>query len=351
MNSKERVLAALNHQTTDRVPIALAHGYWKPDVEQALREHFYLKGYDTLNCVFNIDAYWVEPTYCGEPLGTDDDGNPLGIWGTSEDTSLSYTDEAIRPLSEASSVADVEAYPWPRIEWFDFSSVKVLADLYRDYAIVGPWTWNPTFCRIAELCGFESALMSLVSQPKLMDAMIEKITDWNCAMWQNVLDAAPGQIDIAFVGDDFASQTGMMMSPDQFRRYFKPGLARLFDVAKSRGVRVMFHICGNPRDIIPDLIEIGMDILMPLQLREAGMDPEKLKREFGADISFWGGVDTQHLLPYGRPEEVRTEVRRLIDILGRDGGYVLSSSHNLLGDVLVANIVAMYDEAARYYPF
>ena len=133
----------------------------------------------------------------------------------------------------------------------------------------------------------------------------------------------------------------MLFSPEDWRRYFKPALARLFNTAKSRGVRVMYHICGSPIAIIPDLIDIGMDILMPLQLGTKDMDPTFLKREFGKDITFWGGVDTQHLLPYGTPDEVRAEVRRLIDILGQDGGYVLASSHDLLGDVPVQNIVAM----------
>ena len=141
------------------------------------------------------------------------------------------------------------------------------------------------------------------------------------------LDAAPGLIDIAYVGDDVASQMGMLFRPELWRRYFKSVYAKQFQIAKSRGVKVMFHICGACRDIIPDLIDIGLDILMPLQLSARGMDPVELKREFGNHLTFWGGVDVQSFLPYASPDEVRQEVRRLIDILGKEGGYVLSSSH------------------------
>ena len=350
MNSKERVLAALSHKTADRVPITRCHGFWILETEQALLQYFNLKGPDTLDAIFNFDVYWVEAIYRGPPLGADADGNQLGIWGTPDSTNT-YTQEFIRPLAEATGIADIEAYPWPKIEWLDFSTIRHFADLYRDYAIATPRTWSPLFCRIADLRGFERSLMDLVTAPKIVEAIVEKVTDYNCAYYQNLLDAAPGQIDVAYIGDDPAGQLGMLMSPDHWRRYFKPALARLFDVVRSRGVHVMYHICGSFRPIIPDLIDIGADILMPLQFSAADMDPAELKREFGTEVSFWGGVDTQYVLPHGTPEEVRAEARRLIDILGQDGGYVLSSSHNLMGDVPPENIVAMYDEAARYYPF
>lgn len=350
MNSKERVLAALDHQTTDRVPIALAHGYWSPDLDQPLREYFYLRGTDTLYAFFHMDAYWVEPVYCGPEFGFDPAGHRMGIFGTPENSNT-YSQEFPRPLASANSVAEVEAYPWPRIEWFDFSTVAHFAGLYRDYAIVSPRRWSPTFDQIADLMGFETAMMSLVTQPKVIEAMVEKITDWNCAMWEHVLEAAPGEIDICYVGDDPAGQLDLLISPRLWRRFFKPAFARLFQIAKSHQARVMFHICGNATSIIPDLIDIGMDILCPVQVSAKDMDPAHLKREYGRDISFWGGVDTQHVLPEGTPEQVRGEVRRLIDTFGEGGGYILSSAHNLTSDVPAANILAMYDEAARYYPF
>ena len=350
MKSKERVLAALEHRNTDRVPIALLHANWEDPTAAKLRQHFYLRQTETLSAIFRFDTRAVEPYYIGPEFTRDTDGNLLGIFSTPEESNT-YTEEFGRPLKDVNTVAEVEAHPWPKVEWFDFSSVKYHADLYKDYAIIGPRRWSPIFVMIADLCGFETALVNLMTQPKITEAIIEKITDFRCAILEATLDAAPGQIDIAFTGDDPAGQRGMLFSPEIWRRFFKPAWARLFKIAKSRGVRVMHHICGSPVSIIPDLIEIGMDILMPLQLGAGDMDPVILKREYGKDITFWGGVNTQQLMPFGKPDEVRAEVRRLIDILGKDGGYVLSSSHDLMEDVPVENIKALYNEAENYYPF
>jgi len=350
MNSKERVLNALTHKITDRIPIALIHGYWMSDVEQILKEYYYLRGGDTLDAIFNFDTRGVEPSYRGPVFDLDGKGHRLGIFRTPEN-SYTYSEEFYRPFTDLTSIAEIEAYPWPKIEYFDFSTVKYFTDLYKNYAIISPRRWSPIFCQIADFMGFESAMMCLYTNPKIIEALVEKITDWNCIMWAHILDAVPGQIDICYVGDDPAGQQAMMIDPKLWRRFFKNAFARLFNLAKSRNVQVMFHICGNANAIIPDLIEIGMDILMPVQVAAQGMDPVILKREYGADISFFGGMDTQNVLPNSTPEQVRAEVRRLIDIFGKDGGYIFSSSHNLNSDIPVENIIAMYEEAAVYYPF
>jgi uroporphyrinogen decarboxylase len=350
MNSKERVLNALQHRTTDRIPAARCHGFWTPEVRQSLMTRFKLRGEDTLDALLNFDVQWLETIYRGPDLGLDDQGRPIGIWGLPEGV-YTYSQQFSRPLANVQSIAQIEAYRWPGVEWFDFSTVRTLAERYQDYALVAPRSWSPIFSRIADLCGFENALMFLHTESALIEAMVEKITEFNCAFYSNLLDAAPGLIDILLVGDDPAGQDKMLMNPIVWRRLFKPALKRIFEVAKSRGVMVMYHICGNCRAIIPDLIEIGMDVLMPLQISARDMDPSELKQEFGRDISFWGGVDVQQFLPTASPDQVRQEVRRLIDILGKNGGYVLSSSHNLLTDIPLDNILAMYDEAMHYYPF
>jgi len=350
MNSKERVLNALNHKTTDRIPIALVHGYWMSDVEQLLKEYYYLRGGDTLDAIFNFDTHGVEPVYRGPAFDLDGKGHRLGIFRTPENSNT-YSEEFYRPFTDSASIFEIESYPWPKIEYFDFSTMTHFTDLYKNYAIISPRRWSPIFCQIADFMGFESAMMCLYTNPKLIEALVEKITDWNCIMWAHILDTAPGQIDICYVGDDPAGQQAMIIDPKIWRKFFKNAFARLFKLAKSRNVQVMFHICGNATAIIPDLIEIGMDILMPVQVAAQGMDPIILKREFGADISFFGGMDTQNVLPKSTPEQVRAEVRRLIDIFGKDGGYIFSSSHNLNSDIPIENIIAMYEEAAVYYPF
>jgi len=350
MNSKERVLAALNHQITDRIPISRCHGFWTPETRQALMTRFKLRREETLDALLKFDVQWLEPVYRGPDLGQGNEGRPTSIWGLAEGV-YTYSEQFPRPLANIQTVNQIESYHWPKVDWFDFSTVNRCANQFREYALAAPVSWSPIFSRIADLCGFESALMLLHTNPIFIEAMVEKITEFNCSFYSNLLDAASGLIDILLVGDDPAGQDRMLMKPDIWRRYFKPSLKRIFEIAKSRGVLVMYHICGNCRVIIPDLIEIGMDILMPLQISAKEMDPVELKQEFGRDISFWGGVDVQQFLPNANPEQVRQEVRRLIDILGKDGGYVLSSSHNLLPDVPLDNILAMYDEAINYHPF
>lgn len=133
-----------------------------------------------------------------------------------------------------------------------------------------------------------------------------------------------------------------------WRRYFKLPLGRIFGLAHEAGIKTMFHCCGSVRELLPDLIDIGLDIVMPVQVSAAGMNPQYLKREFGSHLRFDGGVDTQYLLPSATPEKVREQVRFLIDVLGEDGGYILASSQNLLADIPLENVLAMYDEACSY---
>jgi uroporphyrinogen decarboxylase len=196
----------------------------------------------------------------------------------------------------------------------------------------------------------ETTLQNLILAPELIEAMTEHITDFYYGLSRRSFEAAPGKIDIFFIGDDYAGQEGLLLSLDHWRRFFKKALARMFALAKEYGTKVMFHSCGAIRDLLPDLIDIGLDIIMPLQLTAKGMEPEALKRDFGQHITFYGGIDEQRTLVHGTEEEVRREVRARIDVLGRGGGYILSSSHVLLPEMPLSNILAMYDEATHYVP-
>jgi uroporphyrinogen decarboxylase len=264
---------------------------------------------------------------------------------------LTYDDDlGVRPLANVTSIGEVEAYSWPSADCFDYGAIATLARTYGDYAIVAPAWWSPLFCRISELCGMERAMTMLIQEPALVGAMVERITEFYLTFYQRSLDAAPGLIDIAFTGDDLSGQQGLLFSVETFRRYFKRPLSRIFEVIKSRGVKVMFHICGTVGELIPDLLDIGMDILNPLQFSAAGMDPRKLKDEYGRSLCFYGGIDIQHTLPYGTAEQVRAEVRQRIEVLAEGGGYILGPAHSLMDDVPVANVLAMYDEARRHRP-
>jgi uroporphyrinogen decarboxylase len=174
-----------------------------------------------------------------------------------------------------------------------------------------------------------------------------------CEMAARALDLVGQDADVVFPGDDLGTQLGPQVSPAIYRRLIKPYQRRLFDVyhAKSPG-KVLYHTCGSVVALIPDLIEIGVDVLNPVQVRATGMDPVRLKREYGRDLSFWGGIDTQEVLPRGAAEDVRQEVARRIGELGPSGGYVLNSVHNVQPDVPPENIVAMFGAGREYgrYP-
>jgi len=156
-------------------------------------------------------------------------------------------------------------------------------------------------------------------------------------------------VDVVLVGDDLATQRGPLLSLEMYRKYVKPRQKRLYEAIKKHTRAFLFyHSCGAVTPFLEDLVEIGVDILNPVQVNASGMDPGWLKKHFGDVLSFWGGIDTQQILPYGTPDAVREEVRRRVDELAPGGGYVLCTVHHIQSDVPAENIVAMYEEAIRY---
>jgi uroporphyrinogen decarboxylase len=170
------------------------------------------------------------------------------------------------------------------------------------------------------------------------------------AFYLQLAENCRGIADFIGFGDDFASQQSMLIDPKKWREIFLPQWRRLYAIAHGQGFKVIMHSCGAVRPVLRDLIEAGIDVLQVMQINASGMDPAELKKEFGNSISFYGGVDTQELLPHGTPARVRQEVRRLIDIVGKGGRYILSSWHFLMDDVPVDNALALYDEARLYHP-
>ena len=152
-------------------------------------------------------------------------------------------------------------------------------------------------------------------------------------------------------GDDVGMQTGLMMRPDRWRELLKPRHAKYFSLMHDLSpAKVLFHSCGSVADLIADFVDLGVDVLNPVQVTAAGMEPDRLKRQWGDKLAFWGAIDTQHVLPHGTVAEVEAEVERCIEALGEGGGYVVSAVHNLQPDVPVENVLAMYRHARAYRP-
>ncbi|RPI49428.1 MAG: hypothetical protein EHM56_12385 [Chloroflexi bacterium] len=198
---------------------------------------------------------------------------------------------------------------------------------------------------VSWLRGYEPFYIDLAANPDFITTLLDRLVDYKCAYWERALAEVGDMVDAVVEADDLAGQHGMLLSPRTYRRLIKPRHARLFSFIKAQApVKLFFHSCGAVRPIIHDLIEAGIDILNPVQVSAAGMDPRELKREFGRDLVFWGGgVDTQQVLGTGSPQQVRDDVRRNVEALAPGGGFVFAAVHDIQANVPPENIVAMWE--------
>jgi uroporphyrinogen decarboxylase len=294
----------------------------------------------------------VDPVYCG-PIPKErlrEDGvkeNYLG-WRTRAVETATGPEECYCEfvLAGAASVAELDEHPWPEADWFDFSDFAGRLGPWDDLAVMasGP----SVFQHLTYLRGLENLLADMILAPEIFDALVDRMTDFYVDYFDRLFAAAPGRIDILRIADDMAMQDRLLIGPAAFDRQIAPRLARLIEMAHRHGVRVMFHSCGAVVPLIDRLIDLGVDVLDPIQVRAKGMDPGQLKKRFGDRIALHGSIDTQYVLPRGTPEEVRGEVRRMIDALGPSGGFVLAPSHVLQTDVTTENVLALYETAYRY---
>jgi len=270
-----------------------------------------------------------------------------------------HFDSVNAPLADISSVREIETHR-DIIRRFDYPSFadEPIADLVArarrlrnqsDRAAVLNFQVH-VLAAGQILRGFESFMSDLLLSPALTDALLAELVDGYCERANLLFPALHGLVDVILVNDDLGTQAGPMLSPDLYRARIKPFQQRLFSRLKSiSGLPLLFHSCGSVRWAIPDLIEIGVDALNPVQVSAAEMDSAALKRDFGKDITFWGGgCDTQRVLNRGTPQDVREEVRRRINDLAPGGGFVFCQVHNIQPEVPPENIVAMLDAAAEF---
>ena len=345
MNGRERILATVvrgGPYSGDR--IALGEMGFEEGIRAQLAERLGVEGNDEVLKALGIDIKGVKPVYTGPAFSYKPQGQAGSFFGSS---AKSYSDEvAERPLRDAETVEEVEAFPWPTADDYDYSALPGQADAWDGIALYCPG-WMPTFSQICELFGMEAALVNLALKPALIQAAIERITTLVCGIAVRARQTLGDRLLVFKTADDVAGQRGLLFSGEMWRRLFKPGMARQFATAKELGLITMIHSCGAVREIIPDLIEIGCDILEPTQVHLPAMAPRELKREFGKDMTFFGAICTQKTLPYGTPEDVRREVHERIRVLGEGGGYICSPDHTVMDDVPVENVLALYDEAKR----
>jgi uroporphyrinogen decarboxylase len=199
--------------------------------------------------------------------------------------------------------------------------------------------------------GMENAMLDPFLFPVNSDKLIGRLADLKIEFWNASLDELADVVDIVGEGDDYGTQQSQLISPDQFREYYKPHFERVLSFVKNKAphLKIMFHSCGNVRPIISDLIEMGVDILNPVHTNATGMEPVQLKKDFGRDIVFWGGgVDTQKVLPSGTVQEVKADVRRNMEALAPGGGFVFNTVHNIQAEVPPENILAMWETLQEF---
>ncbi len=342
MTSRERVYAALRREAADRVPIYM---WLHPETARRWGAMLELPaGLVAAALGDDVRQAWVNNNAAMAGVVHDHDGEGhTDAWGIRWVWEGGFNQIVHFPLAGATPDA-VRAYPFP----YD-AREALLAPMAAVAATAGDaflgCDVSPNVFEMAwRLRGMEDALTDLLADPELADALFARCADFAIAMSEAACARFP--LDWLWLGDDVAGQADMLFSPAQWRALVKPHLARCAAVGVSRGLPVAYHCCGALRPIIPDLIEIGISVLNPVQANCPGMDALELKREFGAHLTFMGGVDTQDLLPHGSAAEVRRATARLLEGMTADGGgYILAASHTIPPETPDANIFAMYAEA------
>jgi len=382
LTPRERVLAVINHEVPDRVPIVMgvsnATGIKMKPYRELKRligveaEDNYIYQWPELGTAeideetmvrLRVDVRGVLDLEAAETLErnrTRDPHSPyISSWGTGQkEIEPGVWFPGVHPLAKANTIEEIENYPWPDMnDPSRVAHVKAQAQKLADenqYAIMAtPWLLFPLE-RAFGLQGMDTFLTNLALYPDFARALLEKIAELCKTLMGNFLREIGDNIDIIKIGDDLGTQESLLMSPKMYREILKPIHADLIAYTKERTrAKVLFHTDGDVQPLIDDFIEIGIDILNPIQTSAGKMsDLEGLKKRFGKKMVFCGGIDTHHVLPHGSPEDVRQEVRRVINALGPGGGYMVSSVHTVMNDVPAENILAMVDavEEFGYYP-
>jgi uroporphyrinogen decarboxylase len=261
---------------------------------------------------------------------------------------IGYGQPVSHPLAQA-SLQDVHDYPWPDPSWVDVSSLRDEAAAYDGrYAILGG-DWSPYWHDAIDLLGMENLLLKMYDEPPLVDALLQHIVDYYLAASQRIFDAAADKIDIFFIGNDFGSQTGPLVSEALFRRFLLPQLRRFIDLGHAYQLKVMLHCCGGYAPLVPAMIEAGLDAVHAVQPSCRGMDLTALKGNFGHKIVFNGAIDSHHVLIDGTPQSVTSATRNVLDIMKPGGGYIAGASHDaILEETPVENVLAMFDTVMEF---
>ncbi|MBI2844309.1 MAG: hypothetical protein HYX78_12985 [Armatimonadetes bacterium] len=307
-----------------------------------------------------VDTTFVPRRSVGRGPDIQDDGNYLnytddwGIgWRMPKEGGF-YYDFYFNPLDVDDLKQRLATYSWPDpTDSRRFEGLREKAQAAREKGkLVVLQGFCAGICEVYSwLRGYESFYSDLAAEPDLAEMVLDRLTELKIAYWRRALAEVGELVDVVNEADDISGQNGPLMSPATYRRLVKPRHAQIYSAIKKAAprVKIFMHSCGAVREFVPDFIEIGVDILNPVQISAAGMDPFELKRDFGKDIVFWGGgVDTQHVLGSGTVEDVRDNVKRNIDALAPGGGFVFTTVHITQANVPPQNYLAMWETLQEY---
>ena len=342
MNSLERFYATAERRPVDRPAAWL--GMPDPQALPGLFSYYGVKDIHELKMAVGDDFYAVEVTY--------ESATAHAIYAEFEWYTNGEVDAMNRTLTAPGCFHDAEdmedlVFDWPDpAAYIDAAECRRRVEMAPEGKTVLGILWSAHFQDTCAAFGMETALMNMIAVPELYEAVNEKVLEFYLKANRIFYEATKGKLHAVLIGNDMGSQRGLMISPELVRRFVIPGCRRLTEQAHSYGLKVIYHSCGAISDIIPDLIDAGVDIIHPIQALAAGMEPEGLKEKFGDRVSFCGGVDTQELLVHGTPEDVRKKVEELKRLFPT--GLILSPSHEaILPDVPPENIGALFDAVRR----
>lgn len=339
MNGKERTRALFNRKPADRP------GFWLgnpvDETKKIYYRYFGANNDEELGLKLGNDFMWIPAEW---EAWKHPEGKPMfDVLGGENRKSLNQSGV----FAECEDIREVEAFDWPDPDYLDFNSTIKLVDSAnaKGMGVVGGM-WTAFFHIVADFFGMENYFVKMYTHPEIVEAVTEKVVDFYLEANRKCFEAMAPKLDAFFFGNDFGSQEDILISREMFNKFVLPGFKKNIELAKSFGLKVMLHSCGAISKVIPTLIDAGIDALHPLQAKAKGMEAEKLTAEYKDSLVFVGGVDTQQLLPFGTPGQVKEEVRRLKKVFG--DFFVVSPSHEaLLPNVSPENVIAMQEAAVE----
>ena len=363
MNYLERWINTIERKSVDRLPrFYLGTG----EFTESLKAYMGLSLDEMLYNRFDIDYRFQndgcegkswEPAYIGPKLRTFEDGTFENMWGSlqrkvyHQEGKGAYTETVKYALGDSASVEEVDNHPWPKADWFDYESVLPAIRDYPEYPFmvgylsIGWFSW--------EVRGMDRCLEDFYLAPKIAEAIAQHIADFGYEYYRRLLETVKDYIGknvlCIHLADDWGMQEGLLMGPDIFDRFYARHYRRLTGLAHSHGLKVEFHSCGAVRKLYPKFIDVGVDIMNPVQTSAAGMVPSEIKKEFGKELAFSGAIDVQQLLPNASRAQVKEEVKHILDAMGHDGGFFPGPAHNIQLGTPPENVIAMYEAMDEYF--